>query len=83
MFLDPLYVARSHGMMVKCRCCGNGDVPEHEAVHAACGAEFDRRKAAELCMFCGTKLADSDIVKNTLGHEACYSPDIFTGYPGQ
>ena len=69
--------------MFLCKYCGHGGVPEHQYGHTACEAEFARRQKAELCMFCGTKLADSDIAAVSLGHEACYSPNVFSGYPGQ
>ena len=69
--------------MVTCRYCGNGDVPEYDTIHAACGAEFDRRKAEGLCIYCGEKLAESDAAEGSLGHEKCYHSYNFSGYPGQ
>ena len=69
--------------MGKCCYCGNDFVSNNGDGHSPCWAEFDRRKANALCKFCGEKLADSDIEERRLGHEACYGPYIFSGYPGQ
>ena len=66
--------------MLICAYCGNDN--DERAAHPACRAESDRREAAGLCIFCGTKLADSDIAKGWRGHEACYGPYKFSGYPG-
>ena len=69
--------------MTTCRYCGNDDGPEHDTVHPACVAEYEKRKAAKLCVFCGEKLTDSEVAGSWTEHMKCPQSHSFSGYPGQ
>lgn len=67
--------------MNTCVYCGNGGVPEPDTVHAACGAEFDRRQAEGLCVFCGENIADN--AAGSCAHRKCSKSLNFSGYQRQ
>lgn len=65
---------------MRCRFCDT-DAPDGTYRHGACGAEFERRKAAGTCTVCGERPGWN----GNQNCSRCYSADFplpYRGYPG-